>query len=143
MKKSFVVLPLAALVLAGCSSTSSEVESSVATPEWQTDVVQSAEMPSSMSGQTVSQSYPAPQQVSSSGQSEIIGNCQVVRDYDNKPIYSQIQKGCYTDSTYTVGKHDTLFLISYLTARTPQKIARLNGLSTTTKLKVGQTLRIR
>lgn len=154
MKKSFLLLPLAAFVLVGCSSTStsSETETTTATPEWQaTDSIQVAEMPSSMTQPTIQQptynqpSYSAPQPtVGNYGNStEIIGNCQVVRDAYNKPVYSQIQKGCYTGSTYTVSRDETLFLIGYLTGQTAGQVASLNGISVDTKLKVGQVLRVR
>ena len=52
-------------------------------------------------------------------------------------------KGCYTDSTYTVGAQDTLYLISFLSGSSANQIAQLNGISTSTKLKVGQSLRVR
>lgn len=169
MKKSFLLLPLAAVVLAACSSdTSSETSPNVEVTEvgsaWQTEV-QQVGMPSSMTQPTYQPQptyipppapqptyQPAPQptynqpsnvQTNYGGQSEVVGSCNVVRDGSNAPIYSQIQKGCYTDSTYTVGKHDTLFLVAYLTGQTPNQIAALNNLSTATPLKVGQVLRVK
>jgi len=77
------------------------------------------------------------------GSSDSIGNCQVVRDAAGTPIYAQMTKGCYTDSTITVGPQDTLYFVSFLAGKTPAEIAALNNISTTTKLKVGQTLRVR
>lgn len=72
-----------------------------------------------------------------------IGNCQIVRDSAGSPIYSQMSKGCYTKSSFTVGAQDTLFFISFLAGKSAEEVAALNGISTTTKLKVGQTLRLR
>ena len=159
MKKSFLLLPLAAAVLTACSSNTSETSPNVEVTEagsaWQTEV-QQVEMPSSMtqpSYQAQQPTYtPVPQptysqpsygQTNVGGASEMVGNCNVVRDSNNTPIYSQIQKGCYTDSSYTVGKHDTWFLVAYLTGQTANQLATLNNLSTATPLKVGQVLRVR
>ncbi len=166
MKKSFLLLPLAAAVLTACSSNTSETSPNVEVTEagsaWQTEV-QQVEMPSSMT----QPSYPAQQptytpvpqptygqpqptysqpsygQTNVGGANEMVGNCNVVRDGNNTPIYSQIQKGCYTDSSYTVGKHDTWFLVAYLTGQTANQLAALNNLSTATPLKVGQILRVK
>ena len=77
------------------------------------------------------------------GSSDSIGNCQVIRNEAGTPIYAQMTKGCYTDSTITVGPQDTLYFVSFLAGKTPAEIAALNNISTTTKLKVGQTLRVR
>lgn len=72
-----------------------------------------------------------------------VGNCQVVRDASNAPIYAQIQKGCYTDATYRVNKGDTIFLIAYLTGNSVENLARLNNLVQPYPLKLGQTLRVK
>ncbi|MFA9500792.1 LysM peptidoglycan-binding domain-containing protein [Mannheimia sp. E30BD] len=165
MKKSLFVLSLASFALVGCSNTSSESNTSSsemteANASWQAaDSIQTAPMPASMNqpvavppAQPV---YSAPQPISaapaptpvSSGsygsQVETVGNCQVVRDGNNAPIYSQITKGCYTDSSYTVGRSDTLYLIGYLTGTSASHIANLNGLNANATLKVGQVLRVR
>lgn len=144
---------------AGSSTTS-------AIPTWQSsDVIQTTDMPASMSsapthtiGQaqttynTAQTSYSSaaqqPQPVVSQPQTavtqpETLGNCHVVRDNMGAPVYAQMIKGCYTDSHYTVGKSDTMYLISYLTGQTPAQIAAWNNISTTTKLQVGQVLRVR
>lgn len=150
MKKSFLLLPLSALILTACSNSGSSVSATEpAASEWQTESVQMTEMPASM-GSYNQPTYTQPtynqttyNQGYGSGYSENVGSCQVVRDSMNKPIYSQIQKGCYQDSTYTVGRFDTLFLIGYLTGQSANQIAAMNGISTTGKLKVGQTLRVR
>lgn len=149
MKKSLFLLSLVAVTVTGCTNSSNTgAEVSEASTAWQTDV-QTTEMPSTMTQPVYQQpSSPTPQPVSGSYGSttyntEIVGSCQVVRDSANKPIYAQIQKGCYSDSTYTVGQYDTLFLIGYLTGSNAQQIAALNGISTTAKLKVGSVLRVR
>ena len=165
MKKSFILLPLVAMVLTACSSNDSSTEStsaevtSVAVPSWQSDV-QPVAMPSSMtqpryqpqpSYQPMPQPAPMPSygqptsnaQSSGYGQTESVGNCQVVRDSSNTPVYAQIQKGCYTDSSYTVGKSDTVFLIAYLSGKSVADIARLNNLSQPYQLRTGQVLRLR
>jgi len=171
MRKSFLLLPLmVSMALTACnSSSSSEAETTEASattsaiPTWQAEGIQSADMPASMSSaptHTIGQAQTAynnaqqtvqqiPQTVATQAQSsygansEMVGNCQVVRDDAGLPIYAQIAKGCYTGSNYTVGKSDTIFLIAYLTGTTPAQIATLNNISTTTKLQVGQILRVR
>lgn len=75
--------------------------------------------------------------------SETVGQCQVVRNEEGKPIYAQIPKGCFTGSQYTVGKQDTLFLIGYLTGTGADHIANLNQLDPAAKLPVGKVLRVR
>ncbi|AGI31674.1 TPA: LysM peptidoglycan-binding domain-containing protein [Mannheimia haemolytica] len=166
MKKSLFVLSLISFALVGCSSNSGESTSAVETTEanatWQSaDSIQTAPMPASMNQPIATQptyqqpTYSAPQPISAapapmpvssgsdSSQVETVGNCQVVRDANNAPIYSQITKGCYTESHYTVGKSDTLYLIGYLTGTNANQIAQLNGLNTGSPLKVGQVLRVR
>lgn len=170
MKKSLFVLSLVSFALVGCSnnsgeSTTSSVETTDANATWQSaDSIQTAPMPASMSQPVVTQpsysqpTYQAPQPISAvtapapmpaadnsygGSQVETVGNCQVVRDGNNAPIYSQITKGCYTDNSYTVGKSDTLYLIGYLTGTNASHIANLNGLNAGSSLKVGQVLRVR
>ena len=160
MKKSFFLLPLVvAFTLAGCNSTnSSEVETASdavntanTSGAWQPADIQPTSMPSSMNqpvsqptyGASTTPSYNTSANSSYSNSTESIGNCQVIRDTSGTPVYAQMTKGCYTDSTYTVGAHDTLYLISFLSGTSPSQIASLNNMSTTTKLKVGQSLRVR
>ena len=160
MKKSFFLLPLVvAFTLAGCNSTnSSEVETASdavntanTSGAWQPADIQPTSMPSSMNqsvsqptyGASITPSYNTSANSSYSNSTESIGNCQVIRDTSGTPVYAQMTKGCYTDSTYTVGAHDTLYLISFLAGTSPSQIASLNNMSTTTKLKVGQSLRVR
>lgn len=158
MKKSLFLLSLITLAVAGCSNNNGGAEVASANADvvdastaWQTEV-QSAPMPSSMSQPTyqppkptyqapaATPTYSAPQ---SYGNSETVGACNVVRDADNKPIYAQIQKGCYTDSQYTVGAQDTLYLIGYLTGTNANQIAAMNNLNPSAKLPVGKVLRVR
>ncbi|WP_373777222.1 LysM peptidoglycan-binding domain-containing protein [Glaesserella sp.] len=171
MKKSFLLLPLVAIVLAGCSNSSNDTaaaEVTDANSSWQTEV-QQTEMPSSMAQPvynntqptynntqptysapqpTAGTTYPATQQpnYNQSGygqQTETVGGCQVVRDANNAPVYGQIQKGCYTGDSYTVGKGDTMFLVAYLTGSSVNNIAALNNMSEPYQLRVGQVLRVR
>lgn len=162
MKKSFLLLPVIALGLAACSNTPSDQGTaadvtSVAMPDWQNTSVQPAAMPNSMNQPT----YQPPVQVQPQYQpqpvatqptyqptamqpaTESLGNCQVVRDSNQTPIYAQMQKGCYTDSSYTVGKHDTVFLIAYLSGKSVAEIAALNHLTQPYQLKAGQILRLK
>lgn len=158
MKKSLFVLSLVSFALAGCSNSSpnsSTVETTDANASWQSaDSIQTAPMPASMGQPSYQQPIystpqPTPSMPSTSvnsnygSQVESVGNCQVVRDSSNAPIYTQIAKGCYTDNTYTVGKSDTLFLVGYLTGTSAGHIASLNGLNASSPLKVGQVLRVR
>lgn len=164
MKKSRFLLPLmAALTLAGCASNTSESETgatvenasaeSTTAGTWQTGDITPTAMPSTMNQPVSVPTYGAnapmtnaPASVATptySANTESVGNCHVVRNADGTPVYAQMTKGCYTDNYYTVGAQDTLFLISFLTGSTPSQIASLNGISTSTKLKVGQSLRVR
>lgn len=144
MKKSLFLLSLVAVAVTGCTNTSNtSAEVSDASTAWQTDV-QTTEMPSTMTQPVYQPTYsPQPTAASYGYNTEVVGNCQVVRDGANKPIYTQITKGCYTGSTYTVGQFDTLYLIGYLTGTNADHIAALNGISSTSKLKVGSVLRVR
>lgn len=73
-----------------------------------------------------------------------IGHCRIVRDSANTPVYNQMQKGCYTDATYTVSnKGETIFFISFLAGKPHSEIARLNHLVEPYALKMGQVLRLR
>ena len=160
MKKSSFLLPLvAAFALVGCTSNNASEADSGAVVEnavgstnmnnggWQSGDITPTAMPSSMS-QPVSttrapSTAPVAAPTSYGANTETVGNCQVVRNADGTPVYAQMTKGCYTDSTYTVGAQDTLYLISFLSGSSANQIAQLNGISTSTKLKVGQSLRVR
>ena len=149
MKKSLFLLSLITLAVAGCSNTNSTSEAAPevtdASTAWQTDI-QQGQMPSSMSQpsyQAPTYSAPQPMPTAYQGNTENIGNCQVVRDASGKPIYAQIQKGCYTDNQYRVGTQDTLYLIGYLTGTNANQIASMNGLNPSAKLPVGKVLRVR
>ncbi|WP_301099145.1 LysM peptidoglycan-binding domain-containing protein [Otariodibacter sp.] len=161
MKKSFLLLPIVSMLLVACTTNSSSESSSAEVadanvPAWQTEA-QPIDMPSNMNQPVSQPSYGYSQPASSNygytqptqqqtnygyNQTESIGNCQVVRDANNAPVYTKITKGCYTENTYTVGKSDTLFLISYLAGKTPNEIATLNNLTQPYQLKVGQVLRL-
>lgn len=166
MKKSLLLLPLV-LALSACQNNStpaSDTDVPNAAPINLGTDVQPAAMPTNMgqpgtvrpSMPTYTQptytpptynppSYTPPSQPGYSGAAGAsqVGNCYISRDATNAPIYAQIQKGCYTDSQYTVAKGDTIFLIAYLTGKPVDEIARLNQLSQPYQLKVGQTLRVR
>lgn len=158
MNKSFLLFPFIALGLTACNMGSSETSTaeitSVNAPSWQSPEVQSVPMPSTMTQPSPSYQPPqmaqnVPQAITASasqptyGASESVGNCQVVRDGANSPIYAQIQKGCYHEATYTVGKHDTVFLIAYLSGKSVADIASLNQLTAPYSLKMGQVLRLK
>ena len=160
MKKSSFLLPLVvAFALVGCtnnntseSDTGAVVENAVGSTNmnnggWQSGDITPTAMPSSMnqpvSTPTYGASAPVAAPTSYGANTETVGNCQVVRNADGTPVYAQMTKGCYTDSTYTVGAQDTLYLISFLSGSSANQIAQLNGISTSTKLKVGQSLRVR
>ena len=68
-------------------------------------------------------------------------NFEIPRDANNAPIYSQIQKGFYDGSTYTVRKGDTMFLIAYVIGKDVKEIAALNNMSEPYQLTVGQKLK--
>lgn len=155
MKKLISLLPLAiCIALTGCSSDTGGItaETSSVQPTWQanpnsnefqsnpmpnyTPPIQPNYAPSTESGPD----YNANVNVNIS---ETTGNCQIVRDANGSPIYSQITRGCYTASTYTVGAQDTLYLISFLVGKSTDDIALLNNFSPTTKLHIGQILRVK
>ena len=171
MKKSSFLLPLvAAFALVGCTSnnaseadTGAVVENAVGSTNmnnggWQSGDITPTAMPSSMNQPVSTPTYGASAPVATTrapstapvaapttygANTETVGNCQVIRNADGTPVYAQMTKGCYTDSTYTVGAQDTLYLISFLSGSSASQIAQLNGISTSTKLKVGQSLRVR
>lgn len=68
-------------------------------------------------------------------------NFSIPRDAKNAPVYSQIQKGFYEGSTYTVRKGDTMFLIAYIVGKDVKEIAALNNMSEPYQLTVGQKLK--
>lgn len=165
MKKTHFLFPVAmAFAVVGCSSTTSNTPAEVESVEtaqqnntaWQSADIQPTAMPTGMNQPVSVPNYnrgtvsaaattaAASTYGSAYGStSESVGSCNVVRDAMGTPLYSQMTKGCYSGSTYTVGEKDTLFFIAFLTGSNPQQIANLNNISTTTKLKVGQTLRVR
>ncbi|QIW16712.1 hypothetical protein A4G20_10410 [Pasteurellaceae bacterium RH1A] len=153
MKKSFFLLPLAALALNACisSTPAGETESTVATSsayDLQTEV-QSVEMPSTMTSYpqptytpppAPTYSQPAPTAYQPTAVSS--GDFAIPRDSAGKPIYSQMTKGAYTGSSYTVQRGDTMYLVGFISGKGADEVARLNGLATTAPLKVGQVLRL-
>lgn len=155
MKKSFLFFPFIALGLTACMTTSSSDVppaadvTSAGIPDWQNPAIQASEMPMAMSQpsyQPAQPVYPSAQeqiQVNIRPKTEYIGTCQVVRDANNLPVYPQIQKGCYTDSAYTVGKYDTVFFVAYLSGKSVAEIAALNHLTQPYQLKMGQVLRLK
>lgn len=60
----------------------------------------------------------------------------------NAPDYSQINKGFYKGSTYTVRKGDTMFLIAYISGLDVKELAALNNMKEPYNLSVGQTLKV-
>lgn len=68
-------------------------------------------------------------------------NFEIPRDSNNAPMYSQIKKGFYDGSTYTVRKGDTMFLIAYIIGKDVKEIAALNNMSEPYPLTVGQKLK--
>lgn len=68
-------------------------------------------------------------------------NFEIPRDANNAPMYSQIQKGFYDGSTYTVRKGDTMFLIAYIVGKDVKEIAALNNMSEPYQLNVGQKIK--
>lgn len=68
-------------------------------------------------------------------------NFEIPRDANNAPDYSQIQKGFYDGSTYTVRKGDTMFLISYIVGKDVKEIAALNNMSEPYQLAIGQKIK--
>lgn len=168
MKKIFA-LSLIVAGLTACSTNSNTnspevppVAEVTSIPEWQNGGIQPVSMPNAMNQPTYQPTAAAPQPMSlppvpsapavpqavtnmsnAYGQTETIGNCQIVRDHHNAPVYSQIQKGCLQEASYTVNKSETLFLIAYLAGKPVSEIANLNNLSAPYQLKPGQVLRLK
>ncbi|OOH89013.1 hypothetical protein BMT54_07645 [Pasteurellaceae bacterium 15-036681] len=92
---------------------------------------------------TSQQNYEQPANFIDNVNAESVNNCQVVRGPNNLPVYKQMQKGCHTDSTYTVGKRDTVYLVSFLTGASVNQIAALNNLRKPYQLRVGRVLQVR
>ncbi|WP_419852018.1 peptidoglycan DD-metalloendopeptidase family protein [Actinobacillus pleuropneumoniae] len=180
MKKSFFLLPLAAVILTACSSNQpapvvSAADSTELTPGvmqpvagsapttygWQSDI-QPASMPTTM-GSTSIPTPTIPQPViknpviteqpaqpqtatkivkkTKTVEKKVNQNFEIPRDANNAPVYSQIQKGFYDGSTYTVRKGDTMFLIAYIIGKDVKEIAALNNMSEPYQLTVGQKLK--
>lgn len=190
MRKQFILLPLASVILAACTSNNpapvvnasgnTELAPGVMQPVdntgmiyssggWQSDI-QSAPMPSSMNTpvQSMPQPIAIPQPMTSVPQpvtnpviteppqattttkvvkktktveKKVDENFEIPRDANNAPLYSQIQKGFYDGSTYTVRKGDTMFLISYIVGKDVKEIAALNNMSEPYQLTVGQKIK--
>lgn len=190
MRKQFILLPLASVILAACTSNNpapvvnasgnTELAPGVMQPVdntgmiyssggWQSDI-QSAPMPSSMNTpvQSMPQPVAIPQPMTSVPQpvtnpviteppqattttkvvkktktveKKVDENFEIPRDANNAPLYSQIQKGFYDGSTYTVRKGDTMFLISYIVGKDVKEIAALNNMSEPYQLTVGQKIK--
>lgn len=178
MKKSFLVLPITAMVLTACSSNTpapvvnandSELAPGIMQPVagsgavdgygWQTEV-QQADMPSTMTQPTYQAptpvySTPEPTPVSvpeptpvptpkpaAATKTQVSQDFTIPRDENNKPIYSQIDKGFYKGETYTVRKGDTPYLIAYIAGKDINELLALNNLSDNSQLKVGQVLKL-
>lgn len=180
MKKSFFLLPLAAVILTACSSNQpapvvSAADSTELTPGvmqpvagsapttygWQSDI-QPASMLTTM-GSTSIPTPTIPQPViknpviteqpaqpqtatkivkkTKTVEKKVNQNFEIPRDANNAPVYSQIQKGFYDGSTYTVRKGDTMFLIAYIIGKDVKEIAALNNMSEPYQLTVGQKLK--
>lgn len=180
MKKSFFLLPLAAVILTACSSNQpapviSATDSTELTPGvmqpvagtapttygWQSDI-QPASMPTTMGSTPIATStipqpvmnnpviteQPAQPQTATkivkktkTVEKKVNQNFEIPRDANNAPVYSQIQKGFYDGSTYTVRKGDTMFLIAYIIGKDVKEIASLNNMSEPYQLTVGQKLK--
>lgn len=130
---------------------------------WQTDI-QQTEMPSTMTVQqpvytapqpvtqpvaTQVQQQPAVQQTAAKSTTTATKtankqsqNFTIPRDENNKPIYSQIDKGFYNNDTYTVRQGDTMFLIAYIAGKDVTEIAALNNMSEPYQLRVGQKIKL-
>lgn len=130
---------------------------------WQTDV-QQTEMPSSMNTPTLSQPVyqqpvytaqePVPVPVPTPVETKTVPtkttkstkpasqDFTIPRDENNKPIYSQIDKGFYNNDTYTVRQGDTMFLIAYIAGKDVTEIAALNNMSEPYQLRVGQKIKL-
>ncbi|MDH2925330.1 hypothetical protein A4A71_08370 [Nicoletella semolina] len=117
--------------------------------------IQVAEMPAGMNGSMSQpmpsvpsvQSVPAYPQVALYPAQPVLmtppaNACQVVRLANGSPDYTQIQKGCYREANYTVGKGDTIFLVAYLVGKSVDEIAQLNQMNQPYQLKIGQVLRV-
>ncbi|MDP8078473.1 LysM peptidoglycan-binding domain-containing protein [Phocoenobacter skyensis] len=148
MKKLFLLFPMTALTLAGCSTYSPAMEDEDVLPP-----PPPAIETTNVGWQNTETTVYTPTQVESPIYQEettpatsVSQNTQTItipRDAEGRPDYSQMTKGSYTGSTYTVQKGDTLFLISYLSGQDVNTLARLNNLNQTYSLTIGQVLKLR
>ncbi len=143
MKKSFLLFPIMALTLTACTSYGPTMEDDIPPPAeigtvddgWQnTDAIEPPPPPVYKPEAPAPVSRPVYQESNA-------GN--IPRDANGKPDYSQIAKGSYTGSAYTVQKGDTLFFISYLAGKSKEEIARLNNLTYPYTLSIGQVLKLK
>ncbi|AKO45202.1 peptidoglycan DD-metalloendopeptidase family protein [[Haemophilus] ducreyi] len=169
MKSSFLLLPLATLIITACSantpapimnaSNQNAIAQNDYNQEWQTDLP-SAPMENTMAMPETMPTMPMPTTRTVPAQvlipSQPIGSINndmplatqkvnqdfvIPRDANNVPVYSQIQKGFYDGDSYTVRKGDTMFLIAYIVGKDVKEIARLNNMQEPYHLAVGQKIK--
>lgn len=171
VKKPFLLIPMAAIVLSACTNNNGpapvENAGGILSPgimqpvgnssmggSWEPQVQQGS-MPPSMSTPVPAQqpTYQAP--VAPPAATQPTMTCKPVANKGssqqieiprnattNAPDYSKIDKGSYKGNTYTVRKGDTMFLIAYLAGLDVKELAALNGMKEPYTLSVGQTLKV-
>ncbi|MFD0966089.1 murein hydrolase activator NlpD [Seminibacterium arietis] len=170
MNKSFLMLPIATLIVA-CSSTSlAPVENADGVlspgvmepvgqhnnnPTWQPQIEQQS-MPENMQvspsaninveqnrSQAISPTTKQINNVTTETKPKVSQHFEIPRDpQTNYPVYSKIDKGFYKEETYQVRKGDTMFLIAYIAGMDVKELAALNNLKEPYTLSVGQVLKI-
>ena len=172
MKKSFLLIPMAVVLLSACSSSTTPapvesvdgtlspgmmqpVDGAISGSSWEPQVQQGT-MPFDMNTpvlpqqttpqikqpMSVSQSV-QPQQAVTQQVQKVSQNFEIPRNpTTNAPDYSKIDKGFYKGSSYTVRKGDTMFLIAYISGMDVKELAALNNMAEPYTLKVGQTLKV-
>lgn len=152
MKKSFLLLLISIAVLTACSSNAPAPVESVdgtLTPgimqpvdpanegAWEPQIQQQNTMPIGMGQPTYQPTSPVSQPITTSSHFDI------PRDpVTNQPDYSKIVRGSYKGDTYTVGKGDSMYLISYISGLSVKEIAALNNMSEPYTLSTGQVLKV-
>ncbi len=149
--KKFLLVPVAATVLAACSTQPPAPVVNVGNQPFG-DMVQIPEQTDASwqsSVQDLSKNYkPNNEQVvshtristSTTHYRQFDHNFRVPRNQAGKPIYSQITKGSYKGQQYRVELGDTMFFIAYISGRSIAEIAQLNHLKAPYDLHLGQVI---
>lgn len=151
MKKTFLLLPISVLILAGCSTGNNSAPIINANNNlspgtyqpvnggnnaWEPEVQE--QMPTENRSAYHSDNYSVSPKTTTTSE-----NFTIPRDpTTNKPDYSKIDKGFYKGQTYTVRQGDSIYLVSYISGIDVHDLAKLNNIQPPYALSIGQVLKL-